>query len=201
MKKQVVVIHGGECFDNYEDYLNYLKNSEIKSLDQILEKKGWKIKLQERLGDEYETIFPRLPNSFNAKYVEWKIWFDKIVPLLNPEIILVGNSLGGIFLIKYLSENNSSKKIVGLHLVATPYDAEGTNDSLADFVLSNDLKNVENQATEIFFYQSKDDTSVPLLNVEKYRAVFPKAKILIFEDRGHFRQEEFPELVENIKNS
>ena len=29
MKKQIVVIHGGDTFETYEQYLNFLKNYEI----------------------------------------------------------------------------------------------------------------------------------------------------------------------------
>ena len=200
MKKQVVIIHGGDTFENHEDYLRFLKDFEIRDLEYFRDGKNWKGNLSSALGDDYEVLAPQMPSKINAKYAEWKIWFDKLVPLLNPEVILVGHSLGGIFLIKYLSENNISNNIKSLHLVAAPYDAEGTNDAMADFIITNDLKNVEKQVSNIFFYQSMDDVVVPPLNVEKYRALLPGAKIHIFEDRGHFRQEEFPELLENIRN-
>ena len=200
MKKQVVIIHGGDTFENHEDYLRFLKDFEIRDLEYFRDGKNWKGNLSSALGDDYEVLAPQMPSKINAKYAEWEVWFDKRVPLLNPEVILVGHSLGGIFLIKYLSENNISNNIKSLHLVAAPYDAEGTNDAMADFIITNDLKNVEKQVSNIFFYQSMDDVVVPPLNVEKYRALLPGAKIHIFEDRGHFRQEEFPELLENIRN-
>lgn len=199
MKKQVVIIHGGDTFDTYEEYLKFLKDFEIKSLDYFRNKGSWKNNFQQRLGEDFEFLQPRMPNQMNAKYIEWELWFKKILDLLDKDFVLIGYSLGGIFLIKYLSENIINKKIESLHLVAAPYDGEGTEYSMADFVITNDLKNVEKQSPNIFFYQSKDDTSVPALNVEKYKVLLPKATILIFEDRGHFRQEEFPELVENIK--
>ncbi len=199
MKKQVVVIHGAEAFDTYEDYLKFLKNIEIKSLDDIKESRGWKSSLGNRLGEEFEVVAPRMPNSFNAKYAEWKIWFDKIAPLLSSEVVLVGNSMGSIFLVKYLSENDLKSEIKSLHLAGTPFDAEGTNDTLVDFAITADFRNLEKQVSNIFFYQSKDDPAVPFANVEKYRKLLPNANYNIFEDRGHFRQEEFPELVENIR--
>ena len=104
MKKQVVVIHGADTFDTYEDSLKFLRNFEIDSLEYF-KGKNWKTSLQERLGDEFEVISPRMPNTLNAKYLEWKIWFEKLVPLLNEEVILIGHSLGGTFLAKYLAEN------------------------------------------------------------------------------------------------
>jgi predicted alpha/beta hydrolase family esterase len=199
MKKQVVVIHGAEAFDTYEDYLRFLQGYQIKNLDDIKENRGWKSSLAERLGDDYEVVAPRMPNSLNSRYSEWKIWFDKIAPLLNSEVVLVGNSMGSIFLVKYLSENDLKSEIKSLHLAGTPFDAEGTNDTLVDFAITTDFRNLEKQVSNIFFYQSKDDPAVPFDNVEKYRKLLPNAHYTIFEDRGHFRQEEFPELVENIR--
>lgn len=200
MKKQVIVIHGADTFDTYEDYLKFLRNFEIDSLDYF-KGKNWKISLQEGLGDEFEVISPRMPNKSNAKYLEWKIWFEKLVPLLNEEVILIGHSLGGTFLAKYLAENDLPKRITSLHIVAGAFDAEGTEESMGDFIVPLNLDNVSRQTEKILLYQSMDDVVVPPLNVEKFKKALPEAEVLMFENLGHFHQEEFSELVENIKNS
>ncbi|KKR31753.1 MAG: hypothetical protein UT65_C0018G0007 [Parcubacteria group bacterium GW2011_GWF2_39_8b] len=199
MKKQVVVIHGGDTFETYEKYLDFLCNYEIDSLDYF-KHKGWKSILQEKLGDDFEVIRPQMPNKINAKYLEWRIWFEKLVPLLNPEVILVGHSMGGIFLAKYLSENNFPKKILGTFLVSAPYDAETFEYTLVDFVLPADLKKFEEQGGKIYLYHSTDDDVVPFDNLEKYKKQLPSATARVFEDRGHFNQEDFPELVQDILN-
>jgi hypothetical protein len=54
-----------------------------------------------------------MPNPMNARYNEWKILFKKIVLLLDDNVILIGHSLGAIFLVKYLSENKFPKKNSG----------------------------------------------------------------------------------------
>ena len=199
MKKQVVVIHGGDTFETYEKYLDFLRSFEIDSLDYFTHK-SWKSSLQEKLGAEFEVILPRMPNKINAKYLEWRIWFEKLVPLLNPEVILVGHSMGGIFLAKYLSENNFPKKILGTFLVSAPYDAETFEYTLVDFVLPADLKKFEEQGGKIYLYHSTDDDVVPFDNLEKYKKQLPSATARVFEDRGHFNQEDFPELVQDILN-
>ena len=199
MKKQVVVIHGGDTFETYEKYLDFLRSFEIDSLDYFTHK-NWKSILQEKLGDDFEVIRPQMPNKINAKYLEWRIWFEKLVPLLNPEVILVGHSMGGIFLAKYLSENNFPKKILGTFLVSAPYDAETFEYTLVDFVLPADLKKFEEQGGKIYLYHSTDDDVVPFDNLEKYKKQLPSATARVFEDRGHFNQEDFPELVQDILN-
>lgn len=196
MKKQVVVIHGGDTFDTYEDYLKYLSEWEVSK--SMLISKGWKSSLQSSLGEEYEVLLPRMPNEFNCKYLEWKIWFEKFIPFFNNEIILVGHSLGGIFLAKYLGENTLPKKITALFLLAAPYDDVDT-ETLADFVLPSSLDLVAKQASKIYLYQSEDDPVVPFSELAKYQQQFPTAQSMIFKDKGHFNQESFPELVEEIK--
>lgn len=190
MKKQVVVIHGGDTFDTQDEYINFLKEFKIDSLDYF-RKRGWKKDLQSKLGDEYDVILPEMPNKFNAKYEEWKIWFDKLPPLLDDNIILVGHSMGGVFLAKYLAEDRLEKSIRGTFLIAAPFEG--------DFHLPQDIRLLAEQGGKIFLYHSKDDTQVPFNELTKYQKALPNATARIFDNRGHFNQEEFPELVEDIK--
>ncbi len=197
MKKQVVVIHGGDTFDTYEEYIAYLKASEL-TLERM-NAKSWKDNLQSNLPD-FEVIYPKMPNAKNARYLEWKIWFEKLFPLLDDTVVLVGHSLGGIFLAKYLSENNFPKKIASMHLVAPPYDTEVCKDSLTDFALTGTVEKLANYTNNIFLYQSKDDVVVPFADALKYKRDVPSVILVQFEDRGHFLQEEFPEIIQNIKS-
>jgi len=199
MKKQVLVIHGGTTFTTYREYLSFLKSARIE-LDEFRSgRSDWKDNLQKNLGEFFDVLRPTMPNGKNAKYKEWQIWFEKIIPLLNKEIILVGHSMGGIFLAKYLSENRFPKTILATILVAAPFNDEG-GESLGDFNLPKSLAKFEKQSREIFLIYSTDDPSVPFSKLEKYKKALPNAKTLIFKDRGHFRLETFPEIAKLIKN-
>ncbi|MDO8603942.1 MAG: alpha/beta hydrolase [bacterium] len=197
MKKQIFTIHGGDAFATYEEYLEDLKAFQI-DLDGF-KRSGWKNTLQNALGQDYDVNSPRMPNSGNAKYIEWKIWFEKMIPYMQDDVILIGHSLGGSFLAKYLSEENISKKIKAAFLVSAPYDTDG-NREIVEFVLPGSLSLFEKQGGSIFLIHSKDDPVVSFKEFEKYQKALPKAKAIIFEDRGHFNQESFPEIVEQIKN-
>lgn len=197
MKSQIILIHGGDTYDTYEEYLTFLKNVTIET--DYFTKQSWKQSLAERLGEGVEVLAPSMPNKLNAKYEEWKIWFEKLIPFFEPEIILVGHSLGGIFLVKYLAENILPRKIKGIFLVAPPFDDKNSEYSLADFVLPHNFKRLQQQCSAMTFYQSSDDDVVPYADFEKYKQVLPKAMFKSFTDRGHFSQEEFPELVEDVK--
>ncbi len=198
MKQQIVIIHGGTPFDTDEDYLSYLKNQEI-SLDRLRPRKDWKEALSRELGENFDILIPQMPSKTNAHYREWKIWLERIIPLLDKEIIFIGHSLGGIFLAKYLSENDFPKKIKATILVATPFDDEKSERSLADFKLPSSLERFAKQGGKIYLMQSKDDPEVLLEQLEKYKQTLPNAKAMVFEDRGHFNQESFPEIIELIK--
>jgi len=117
-KKQILFIRGGESFDNQEDFYKYISTV---SLDPYNKTKEWRDWIIWALEDSYDLICPLMPNKQNADYVAWKIWFERHFQFINNEKpILIGHSLGGGFLLKYLSENNFPKKISQLHLVA-PY--------------------------------------------------------------------------------
>jgi uncharacterized protein len=199
MKKQVMVIHGGETFRSYKDYFKFIKTRKIDFSDYANRKPNWKKDLPKNLGKGYEVIFPAMPNPLNARYKEWKIWFDKFVLHIKPGAILIGHSLGGIFLAKFLSENKLGKKIKALFLVAAPFDEKDIKDSLADFRLKKDLSLIEKQAMNIFIYHSKDDKIVPFADSQKFLRQLPGAVFRSLKNRGHFIQEKFPEIVKDIK--
>ena len=197
MKKQVVVIHGGSAFETDNDYLSFLRFLKV-DLDRY-RKIGWKDSLREELGNKFDVLLLKMPNPMNSKYAEWKMLFRKIACLLDDNVVLIGHSLGGVFLAKYLSENKFPKKIRASILIAPPYDEKDIEEPLGDFVILNNLKRFKKQGGEIFIYQSEDDPVVPYLDLGKYLEDLPDAIVRIFKDRGHFNQSEFPELVREIK--
>lgn len=142
---------------------------------------------------------PDMPNDFNSKYREWKIWFQKFIPHLDSKIVLIGHSLGGVFLAKYLSENKFSKRIIATFLVAAPFDDKNSEYQLAGFTLPESLKKFENQSRKIFLYHSKNDPIVPFKDFEKYKDALKSAELRVFKNRGHFNQENFPELVKDVR--
>lgn len=197
MKPQVVVIHGATTFTTYEDYLHFLQSREV-TIDYFKPRSDWKGRLQEVLGESFDVLLPSMPNKTNAKYVEWRMWFERVLPFLKDGVILVGHSMGGIFLAKYLSEEQFPIKIKATMLVAAPY-SEVEGETLGDFKLTQPLEHVGAQGGNIYLYHSKDDLVVPFSQFEQYQKELPRADVRIFEDRGHFNSEQFPEIAEDIK--
>jgi len=199
MKKiQVFVVHGGMTFKNQEDYLDFLRNRDITIERKIKWDEDY---LRNSLGENFHVIRPRMPLQDNAKYEEWKIYFERFFDLLEDNIILIGHPLGAIFLAKYLSENKFPKKILSVYLIAPPFDNELPNDDLfGGFELGENLSKVMENCKNVNLIFSKDDNCVPVSHAEKYKEKLPDAKIIIYENKnGHFQIKEFPEIVEMIK--
>lgn len=113
------MIHGRMTFKNKKDYLHFLKTRKISIEEKIYWSNGL---FKKKLGKNFEIIKPNMPLKDNAKYEEWKIYFERYFPQLENNIILIGSSLGGIFLAKYLSENKFPKKILSTYLICPPFD-------------------------------------------------------------------------------
>ena len=196
MKKQIVVIHGGDTFESYEEYLKFIENWEIDFERYRLNKRDWKETIAEKIGSDFEVIRPKMPNERNAQYSEWKIWFEKFIGKLEFEVFLVGHSLGGSFLVKYLSENNSPKIIKAVFLIAAVFDKDIYGYGLASFSLPEKL---DLQTDKIYLYHSKDDPVVSFSGLERFKKKLKGSAVREFTNRGHFNQEELPELLEDIK--
>jgi predicted alpha/beta hydrolase family esterase len=197
-KKQVFVVHGGMAWPSYKEYFAYL---EQYPLERIMQKSGkrWKDLLSDVLGGDYEVIAPKMPAYQNAKYAEWKIWFEKYLPILRDDLVLVGHSMGGIFLVKYLIENDLPVRIAQLHLVAAPIE-DTDAEKLCDFGFDDvtQISTIQDKVHEIIIYHSEDDPVVPFKDAVAYAHYLPDAELVRFLDRGHFLDENFPELVERL---
>ncbi len=190
--KQLVHIHGGEWFDSYEDYWDYLVANDVDGphQDSIVK---WRDRYEEFLGSDWQIIRPQMPSPRNAKYKEWKLWFEKYFQYIKDDVTLVGHSLGATFLAQYLSGEIFPKTIHSLHLVSPAFEG------LGGFGL-DDVSKINQQAKNVYIYHSKDDPLVPFEDSARLHTLLPDAELVSFEDRGHMLIPEFPELIERIKS-
>jgi len=197
MKIQILIVHGGMTFKNEKDYLHYLKTKKISSKKKIYWSGDY---LEKSLGKRFEIITPRMPLQDNAKYRDWKIFFKRYLTLLKGKYILVGSSLGGVFLVKYLSENKLRKKALSVYLVCPPFDNSlPAEDLVGGFKLKSDLSLVEKNCKNLHLLFSKDDDVVPASHADKYKKKFQRAHSIVYKSKGgHFNIAKFPEIVKMI---
>lgn len=205
MKKQVLYIHGGESFENHDDFIERLRTQNLWHMEPAeAGKKKWTQTLADALGVEYEVIMPPMPNKQNAKYEEWSIWFERHFPYLRDGVILTGCSLGAMFLGKYLSQNELPFQPGMVVLMAGLWRLSSDDNELykdcKDFLVTpTSAALLIEKCPKVVVMHSKDDFVVPFSHGEALAAAMPQAEFITFEDKNHFLVEEFPELVELIR--
>jgi predicted alpha/beta hydrolase family esterase len=146
---------------------------------------------------------PGMPNKQNASYEEWSIWFERYLGFIREEVVLVGWSLGGMFLAKYVAEHRLPVKIRAMFLLAAPggeyTDTSGTGEDCLDFLPPQDLSLVLEQVSHLEIWHSADDFVVPVTETAWYQNRLNDAKIRLFEDKNHFLNPELPELIDILQ--
>lgn len=192
--KQILIIHGGDSFLSYESYLDDLKATTL-DYERIKPAKRWKDMVIEKFPDA-DILTPAMPNSANAQFNEWQIWFEKILPFLEDDVRIIGHSLGAMFLAKYLHRHPLEKPIRQLILIAGGYNDD--INGYGSFAVES-ATGLEQSAEEIHLFHSKDDFIVPYSELSKFTADLPTAIVHSFDDRNHFLDADFPELIDVLK--
>jgi predicted alpha/beta hydrolase family esterase len=198
-KTQIFYVHGGNTFHTKKEYLHFLKTRDVS----IEKKIAWNADyFDKKLGNRCHIIRPRMPRQDGATYTEWATHFERYFPKLKHNLILMGESLGGIFLAKYLSENKFPKKLRSVYLVCPPFDDTLPTESLAGgFNLRSNLSLLEENCSRLNLLFSANDSVVPVSQAKKYAAKLKNANIVIYKNvAGHFQISEFPEIVAMIRS-
>lgn len=182
-RHQILFIGGGETFESESAYMEFLRQ---KKYDPYARRADWRKWVIDGLSDNFESFIIDMPCRQNASYEAWKISFEKIIPYLNEEkTIIVGHSLGGIFIAKYLSENTFPKHLTQLHLIAPVLDNEGlVGESVGSFAFdTKHLPNLALGSDEVHIWSSVDDPIVPYNHAERYHAGIKGSILHTFENR------------------
>ena len=155
--------------------------------------------LQAALGEEYEVVYPRMPNEENPEDDPWMTQISKELAPLAGNVILVGHSAGGGTLLKYLLKESLSKPVAGIFLIAIPYwgpeDEEGEEYTLREGFAAKLPKDVP-----IYLYHSRDDEWVPFAHLATYAEKIPQATAREFDGRGHQFNSDLSEVAADIKS-
>jgi uncharacterized protein len=203
MKQQVFYIHGGSAYSDYDAFLDALRSDIPRDLPSLPKTKRWTDTFREDLGPDFEVFMPTMPNKQNAKYIEWKLWFERHFEYLEGDVVLVGWSQGAYFLAKYLVEEDDLPfSIKALFLLAGPFEpADFGGEDGGDFDFdTDDIHTLEEKVSKIHILHSIDDFVVPYEHALKYQKALPSAELTTFQDKNHFLVEQFPELIEKIKS-
>src|SRR5215204_5115168 len=151
--------------------------------------------LKSKLSDEFEILFPIIEKPKTPTYEKFRKMFASSFAKITEPVILIGHSLGGSTLLKYLSEEKPDISISGLFLVATPH----WKGNMKEFQLKENFQFFLKDIPAIFLYHSKNDTEVPFENLEFYETAFKTATVRELRGEEHTFPKGLPELVSDIK--
>jgi predicted alpha/beta hydrolase family esterase len=158
--------------------------------------------LRKHLGSTYEMRYPQMPRETDPDYQRWRPQIRKELASMKRNVILAGHSLGGSFLLKYLSEEKIETRVAGLFLISTPYwGGDGWRyDGYEAVALSEDFASKLPKGAPIFFYHGRDDEFVPFAHLALYQEKLPEATIRILDGRGHQLSHDLSEVAADIKS-
>jgi uncharacterized protein len=156
----------------------------------------WLEQVVNDLGVEY--IAPILPQPENPVLSQWLDCLDKAQP--DEQTILVGHSLGGVVILRWLERQVASLRVKKVILVATNAGTDESNNCF--YTLSGyDFDKIKTHCDEFVVLHSTDDVWVPFSAGEE-NALGLGAKFLRFTDRGHFGKDllkpQIPELLDEL---
>ena len=153
--------------------------------------------LQEQLGNNYEVLAPDMPDPEHPTYQAWRDQIEQELGKLDADVLLIGHSLGGSMLLKYLAEGTYQKPIAGMFLVAVPY--WGKRDWELEYAVPDDFASHLPPIRHLFLYHSRADEAVPFASLRRYQEHLPQATVRVLDGKEHSFTEGLPLLAQDIK--
>ncbi|MAF43575.1 MAG: hypothetical protein CMI54_05330 [Parcubacteria group bacterium] len=175
MRKRVLIIHGWES------------NS----------REHWFLEEKERLEKlGYEVVVPDMPNTLHPQKEEWVQVIKNFHP--DKESILIGYSLGGPTILRYLEE--ITEKVGKCILIASPIKKLGSGyEGIENFLETDfDWEVIKKSCQKFIVFNQTEDPVVPLQH-GKDLAKYLNAELKIVEDNDHFDKIDFELLEKYIK--
>ena len=165
MKKRVLIIHGWES--NSREHWFLEEKARLEKLN-------------------FQVIVPDMPNTFHPKKEEWIKVIENFAPDKNS--ILIGHSLGGVAILRYLEKIN--KRIPKCILIATPIRKLKSSDydfRPIDHFFEPDFnwKKIKQNCKDFVIINQTKDPWVPLQHGRDL-ADYVNGKLKIVEGDDHF---------------
>ncbi len=142
-----------------------------------------------------EVLTPDLPHPDLGLMSEWLPTLQGLQP--DQHTVLIGHSLSGTLILRYLEE--AAGPIAGFYTVAAPTTGLDRDELEATgfFADPYDWATIKRNAMHRVVLASTDDDTVPFGQAEEIAAQ-TGAELIAFANKGHFRDDTFPELVARL---
>jgi predicted alpha/beta hydrolase family esterase len=179
--RQVLFVQGGGQ-DTHDAWDNKL----VKSLKQ-------------KLGSHYSVRYPRMPDESEPDAAAWKKAIAGELKTLSDGAFVVGHSIGAAILMDYLASPTVKRRLAGVFLIAPPFIGEGGWPS-EDLRPTREAAAILDDGPPFFFYQGRDDETVPPSHLGKFAAAFPQATIRRLEGRDHQLNDDLAEVAQDVQS-
>jgi len=158
-------------------------------------------RLQQGLGDAYAVAYPTMADEGNAPYEVWKAQIDQELAAGGGPVILVGHSVGGSVLAKYLAESTDRSGIAGVVMLAAPFwGGEGWRyDGYEELELPTTVDDSMDLGVPVFFHHCRDDETVPVDHLSMFLARLTGARGRVLDAGGHQFATDLGPIVEDIR--
>jgi len=137
--------------------------------------------LRSGLSEDFKLSAPLMPTPNNPHAASWDKACARHIEAAPVPLVLVGHSLGGSTILKYLARRGTPPGLRSVICIATPFWGEDMKSWMLPPGFAKRLSGV----ARIVFYHSRDDTEVPLSHVERYANALPRALVRKVDGRGH----------------
>ena len=146
----------------------------------------------EKLG--MKVIAKNMPDPDLARKQYWLPFIEENVK--DQQAILIGHSSGAVAILRYLEEN----KAEGAVLIGACYTDLGDEKEKVSGYFDEpwNWEKIKKNVKWVIQFASTDDTYIPI-DEARYVKDQLNAEYYEFTNRGHFMENEFPELIEAIK--
>jgi predicted alpha/beta hydrolase family esterase len=153
--------------------------------------------LSRSLGDGFRVNHPMMPDPENPRYIAWKMALQSALPIGGNKAALIGHSLGGSVIVKYMSEGLCQMPLAGLFLIGAPYwGLRGW--SMDEFKLQHDFRSKLPAIDNVFIYHSRNDKWVPYSHGQAYAKALPGSSLRSLDGDEHEFSDGLPMLVNDI---
>ena len=139
--------------------------------------------LRAGLAADTRLAAPIMPKPDAPDAAAWEAALGEHLRQQQTPLVLVGHSLGGSVILRYLADHGIPAGLAGVVLIATPF--WGMSDWEAEWALPRGFEARLAGLPRIVLYHSRDDDIAPVSHVDRYAEALPKALVRKVDGRGH----------------
>lgn len=125
-----------------------------------------------------------MPSPEEPHAIAWLDVLDSELVDFPDDGILIGHSMGGAMILKFIAERRPSLAASGLVMIACPFWGE-PDWEVEEFYLPDAFANRLSGLKRILLYHSRDDAIVPFAHMAVYHKHIPRAEVHEVARAGH----------------